>query len=180
MERIIAGQFRTRDSADSAAALMAQYVDAADICIFHNNAPGQHDAFVLGGDEETDPGATGAENSSVGSAVAAGLAAGAVGALGGPVVALTAAAVGAYTGSLVGALDGMGDQHDGALVAGRRPGCVMLSVRIASPDNEARVIATLRAEGAAGIEQADGEWRNGDWLDFDPVKEPRLVVCVPD
>ena len=29
--------------------------------------------------------------------------------------------------------------------------------------------ATLRAEGAADIEQAQGEWRDGDWADFNPV-----------
>ena len=51
----------------------------------------------------------------------------------------------------------------------------MLSVRIANPVNEKRVIATLRAEGAADIEQADGEWRDGDWTDFNPVAAPQLV-----
>jgi hypothetical protein len=44
-----------------------------------------------------------------------------------------------------------------------RLGGVMLSVRIANPVNEKRVIATLRAKGAADIEQAHGEWRDGDW-----------------
>ena len=50
-----------------------------------------------------------------------------------------------------------------------RLGGVMLSVRIANPVNEKRVIATLRAKGAADIEQAHGEWRDGDWADFNPV-----------
>jgi hypothetical protein len=57
----------------------------------------------------------------------------------------------------------------------RRPGGIMLSVRIAEPANEERVIATLRAEGAADIEEAHGQWRDGDWADFDPVATPRLV-----
>jgi hypothetical protein len=56
-----------------------------------------------------------------------------------------------------------------------RLGGVMLSVRIANPVNEKRVIATLRAKGAADIEQAHGEWRDGDWADFNPVAAPRLV-----
>lgn len=51
----------------------------------------------------------------------------------------------------------------------------MLSVRIANPVNEKRVIATQRAEGAADIEEAHGEWRDGDWADFNPVAAPRLV-----
>jgi hypothetical protein len=55
----------------------------------------------------------------------------------------------------------------------------MMSVRIAKPANEERVIATLRAEGAADIEQAYGEWRDGDWTDFDPVAAPRLVKSAP-
>lgn len=178
MERIIAGRFPTKGEADAVAALMAHYIDASDICIFHNNPPGQHDAYPVGGDEDEDPGAEGAENSAAGTAVAAGLAAGAIGALGGPAVAIAAAAVGAYSGALVGAMSGLGDE-DKTGAAGRRPGGIMLSVRIAKPVNEARVIDTLRAEGAADIEQAEGKWRDGDWVDFDPVAAPRLVAGAP-
>jgi hypothetical protein len=176
MERIIAGRFQTKDDADAVAALLAQHVAAADICIFHNNPPGQHDAFPVGGDEDEDPGAEGAHKSAAGTAVAAGLTAGAIGALGGPVVALAAAAAGAYTGSMAGAMAGLGNHGGGA--AERRPGGVMLSVRIANPANEKRVIATLRAEGAADIEQAQGKWLDGDWTDFDPVAAPRLVASA--
>ena len=175
MERIIAGRFQTKGDADAVAALIAQYVDTADICIFHNNPPGQHDAFAVGGDEDEDPGAEGAGKSAAATAVAAGLTAGAIGALGGPVVALAAAAIGAYSGSLVGAMAGLGNHDDKPRAPERRPGGVMLSVRIANPVNEKRVIATLRAEGAADIEQAHGEWRDGDWADFNPVAAPRLV-----
>lgn len=175
MERIIAGRFQTKDDADGVAALIAQYVDAADICIFHNNPPGQHDAYIVGGDEAEDPGAEGADTSAASTAVAAGLTAGAIGALGGPAVALAAAAVGAYSGSLVGAMAGLGNHEDTLRAPERRPSGVMLSVHIANPVNEKRVIATLRAGGAADIEQAHGEWRDGDWLDFNPVAAPRLV-----
>jgi hypothetical protein len=175
MEHIIAGRFETKGIADTVAAVLAQYVDKDDICIFHNNPPGQHDAFPVGGDEDEDPGAEGAQNSSVGTAVAAGLAAGAVGALGGPVVAIAAAAVGAYSGSLVGAMSGLGEHEGESGIAGRRHGGVMLSVRIAAPAGEQRVIDTLRREGAADIERAEGEWSEGDWTDFDPVAAPDLV-----
>ena len=175
MEQIIAGRFETKGIADTVASVLRAFVDDADICIFHNNPPGQHDAYPVGGDEDEDPGAEGAENSSVGTALAAGLAAGAIGALGGPVVAIGAAAVGAYTGSLMGAMSGLGDHEDAPGKEERRPGGIILSVRIAYPSNEDRVIDVLRKEGAAGIERARGEWRDGDWADFDPVAAPQLV-----
>lgn len=159
---------------------MAPYVDATDICIFHNNAPGQHGTLALGGDEPADPVSVGAGDSAAGTAVAAGLAAGAVGALGGPVTALAAAAVGAYTGSLIGAMDGMPGEEGPPHAPDRRPGGVMLSVRIAKPELETRVIDLLRAEGAADIEQARGVWHDGDWTDFDPVAAPRLVDVAGD
>jgi hypothetical protein len=174
MDRIIAGRFPTKGKADAVAALMSPYIEAADICIFHNNPPGQHDMYPVGGDEDEDPGAEGAENPAVGTAVAGGLAGGAIGALGGPALAIAAAAVGAYSGSLVGAMSGLGKERHGA--PDRRPGGVMLSVRIAAPASETRVIDTLRAQGAADIEEARGEWRDGDWVDFDPVAVPHLVV----
>jgi hypothetical protein len=175
MERIIAGRFQTKSDADMAAALIAPHVDIADICIFHNNPPGQHDAYAVGGDEDEDPGAEGADKSAAGTAVAAGLSAGAIGALGGPVVALAAAATGAYMGSLAGAMAGLGNRDDKPHAPDRRPVGVILSVRIANPGIEQRVIATLRAQGAADIEQAQGEWRDGDWADFNPVAAPHLV-----
>jgi len=180
MERIIAGRFQTKGDADAAAALIAQYVDTADICIFHNNPPGQHDTFAVGGDEDEDPGAEGAGKLAAATAVAAGLGAGAIGALGGPVVALAAAAAGAYTGSLVGAMNGLGDRDYKPRAPERRPAGIMLSVHITGPAVERRVIATLRAHGAADIEQAQGEWRNGDWADFNPVAAPRLVEDEPN
>ena len=179
MEQIIAGRFETKVIADTVASVLRKFVDDADICIFHNNPPGQHDAYPVGGDEDEDPGAEGAENSAAGTAVAAGLAAGAIGAFGGPVVAIAAAAVGAYTGSLVGAVSGLGDHEDAPGKQDRRPGGIILSVRIAYPGNEERVIDVLRKEGAADIERAQGEWRDGDWSDFDPVASPRLVDHAP-
>jgi hypothetical protein len=178
MDQIIAGRFQTKGDADAVAVLIAQYADAADICIFHNNPPGQHDLFGGGGDEDEDPGAQGAHKSSAGTAVAAGLAAGAIGAIGGPIVALASAGVGAYVGSLAGAMGGLGGDGKPPKPE-RRPGGVMLSVRIATPRIEKRVIATLRAQGAADIEEAQGVWRDGDWTDFNPVAVPRLVDAAP-
>jgi hypothetical protein len=179
MERIIAGRFETKTIADSVAAVLRNYMDEDDICIFHNSPPGQHDAYPAGGDEDEDPGAEHADGTAAGSAVAGGLAGGAIGALGGPVGAIAGAAVGAYTGSLIGAMSGLGDENGASGTVDRRPGGVMLSVRIGSPVDEQRVIDTLRKEGAADIERADGMWVDGDWADFDPVAKPRLVDPAP-
>jgi hypothetical protein len=52
----------------------------------------------------------------------------------------------------------------------------MFSVRIATPLNERRVIAGLRAGSATDIERAHGEWRDGDGTDFNPVQKPALVT----
>jgi hypothetical protein len=175
MDRIIAGRFHTKGEADGAAALIVQYADSADICIFHNNPPGQHDLFGGGGDEDEDPGTRGAGRTAAEFAVAGGIAGGAVGALGGPVTAIAAGAAGAVVGSLAGALGGIGDAGDQTHPSDRRPVGIMLSVRIATPLNEKRVIATLREQGAADIEHADGTWRNGDWADFNPAAAPLLV-----
>lgn len=87
--------------------LIAQYIDIANICIFHNNPPGRHDAFAVGGDEDKDPGEEGVGMSAASTVGAAGLSAGAIGAFGGSVVAFAAAGAGAYLGSLVSALDGL-------------------------------------------------------------------------
>jgi len=94
MDRIIAGRFPTLDGADAASSLMAPYIDSADICIFHNNPPGQHDPLVTD-IEDAGLGVEDAPTASAGTAMAAGLAAGAVGSLGGPIVAIVAAGVGA-------------------------------------------------------------------------------------
>jgi hypothetical protein len=174
MERIIAGRFPTLGQADAASALMAPYIDASDICIFHNNPPGQHDPLVADADPVDDDAGDGPA-SAAGGAVATALAAGAVGTLGGPLVAIVAAGVGAYAGSFVGALAGLGDGEAAAAGPDHRAGGVMLSVRISEPVNELRVIETLRAEGAEDIEHAQGEWADGDWIDFDPAASPKLV-----
>lgn len=176
MERIIAGRFPIKESADAVAALIAQHVDPADICIFHNNAPGQHDMTAVGGDVDVDAGAEGAGQSSAGTASATGLAAGVIGTLGGPVVAGIAAATGAYVGSLAGALNGLGNNED---QPAPRPAGIILAVRVTDTAHEDFVVEALRNGDAADIERAQGEWRDGDWVDFNPVAPPRLIESSP-
>lgn len=162
MERIIAGRFQTKDDADAVAALIGEYIDTADIRIFHNNPPGQHDAFAVGGEAHEEPGAEGA-----------------VGAHHGQVVALAAEGVNAYSGPLVGAMAELGVYDDKPRAQERRPDGVMLKVRIANPVNEERVIAALRAAGAADIEPEHGELHDGDWANFNSVAAPRRVASPP-
>lgn len=172
MDQIIAGRFQTKDEADQAARQLADFVDDQDISIFHNNPPGQHGTFPIGGDEHADPAARDAE--SPGTAAAAGLTAGAVGtAVGGPLVGLAAAGVAAYTGSLLGTMQGLKEEPD--TEPDRRQGGIFLAVRVADEAMTQRVISELKRIGAADIEKTMGEWRDGEWVDFNPVARPKLV-----
>ena len=220
MNTIIAGRFGTKTEADAAAEKMHPFITKADICIFHNNPPGQHRTSLFGdedavkhqalhsnasnppnrsnppnGAEEVAEAHAAeqsekAENTSLATAAVAGIAVGALAVAAGPVAALAAAGVAAYTGSLAGALTGSDGEnsstvsHNGARSAAAsnsqihavRQGGVMLAVRIANADSEARVVDSLRLAGAADIEIASGEWRDGDWVDFDPLDTPTLVA----
>ena len=177
MARIIAGRFQTKAEADTVAATIGRYADRRDICIFHNNPPGQHGTPKMGGNENVDPVPDGAAENALGTAMAAGLAAGVVGLAGGPVTALAAAGVAAYTGSLVGAQGGAGADSQSPPLPNVRPAGVILAVRIARPTNRHLVVSDLRSGGAEDIEQAEGEWHDGDWVSFDPVAEPRQVAA---
>lgn len=118
----------------------------------------------------------------------------------GPAGPLLGAAVGAYTGSLVGALGGMkrsevaveivarnannlpapepAMQRDAEIsptseadeVAARQPG-VMLAVAVATAEQRADAETILRRY-AYQIQQSEGDLRNGDWIDFDPLATP--------
>lgn len=119
----------------------------------------------------------------------------------GPAGPLLGAAVGAYTGSLVGALGGMkrseepaveiaarnannlpapepAIRHDAEIsptsdageVAARQSG-VMLAVAVATPEQRADA-ETILGRYAYQIQQSEGDLRNGDWIDFDPLSTP--------
>jgi hypothetical protein len=176
MEHIIAGRFESKSDADQAADALVSYVSRSDICIFHNNAPGQHGTQVSGSENLTNSSSDVAATTSAATALAAGLTAGVIGMVGGPVTALAAAGVAAYTGSLVGAMNGMqGEQAEN--LPKLRPAGVILAVRIARRTIEKRVVSDLRNSGADDIEQAEGEWRDGDWVDFKPLQAPTLVAA---
>jgi len=181
MNRIIAGIFEASPKADAAAqALRDAGFPRDSVSTYHNNAPGQHGLLPAGGDEIADPEAQGAEKGAaraalVGSVLGAGLGA----AVGGPLGAVAGAGVGAYTGALGGALNELGDE-DKTLPPMRRPAGIMVAVRLDGSISEDTAVALLRDDGAVVIEQADGEWRDGEWADFDPLATPKVIWRSPD
>jgi len=92
-----------------------------------------------------------------------------------PTYAPGGAGAGAGAGSQSGALDGKGIESRHVK---RRAG-VMVAARADGVADEQTAIQVLQAEGASHIEKAEGTWSGGNWTDFDPVVEPRLVQVDP-
>lgn len=180
MDTIIAGRFDTWEEAEAAAlALFSDaHIDREYLCTFYVGPPGQHATYPIGGDQDTDPDAEEAPNKGVkGGAIGAGLA-GLAALPAGPVAAATAAMVGAYTGSFLGSLQGMHepDGHTQAPDNAVRSAGVMVAAKINPESSEAdSVIHTLKQQGAQDVEKTEGQWRSGEWVDFDPVAPLRLV-----
>jgi hypothetical protein len=189
MDTIVAGRFENfRAARQAEAALVGSDVNADDICTFALNPPGQHAAFPIGGDEYADAGARqGGTGAAKGAALGGtlGLGAGAVITAAVPeapvtavAVAVATTAVGAYTGSLVGALNGMGDDtraDDNAGQPKRRKAGVIVATRVADEATLQTARQALQETGAQDIEIANGTWRAGEWVDFDPTVPPVLV-----
>ena len=173
MSTIIAGQFDTFDEATRASELLSEAAFAPDsVAVFFSNAPGAHDTYPLGGDENADPGARNAHlAAAAGAAVgaAAGLAATLVAS---PLVLAAAATTGAYVGSLAGGVNGGAvPSHDPA----RRSAGVFVAVALPEPASEDAAVMALRHGGARNIERAQGEIQDRRWLDFDPVEQPQIL-----
>lgn len=178
MTQIVAGVFDDEQSATAAAhELRGAGFDAGDLDQFALNPPGEHQGLPLGGDQDADAKAEGGERGAM-TGAAIGTAVGAVAGLAatplvGPVAIAGGAAAGAYAGSLAGAVTRMGD--DDAAAPELRPAGIMVAVHTDSPEDEELAIDLLRDRGAQTIERAEGAWRNGKWVDFDPVRPPDLV-----
>jgi hypothetical protein len=176
MDKIIAGSFDSSVKAGEAAqALLGAGFPRSNVSTYHNNAPGQHGFFPIGGDEDADPGAQGAETAAlkaavVGSVIGAGVGA----AVAGPIGAVAGAGVGAYTGALGGALNKLGDEDD-TLPPGRRPAGIMVAAKLEGDESADKAITLMREHGAVAIEDAEGEWKDGQWSDFDPLAVPHVV-----
>ena len=177
MTRIIAGTFDASPQADAAAQALRDAGFAAEsVSTYHNNAPGQHGLLSIGGDEMADPeakeaGTGAAKGAVVGSLIGAGVGA----AIAGPLGAVAGAGVGAYTGAFGGALNRLADEEE-TLPPSRRPAGIMVAVQVAGESaSEGTAIALMRDHDAVAIEEADGEWRDGQWADFDPLEAPHVI-----
>ncbi|CAJ0683328.1 hypothetical protein R11007_00068 [Ralstonia holmesii] len=90
---------------------------------------------------------------------------------------VVAAGVGAYIGSLAGAMLATRDEpnpaqpHDATLRT--RHSGVLLAARV-TPEREAEAARILASAGGMDVEEAAGRWRNGEWVDFDPLSPAKL------
>jgi hypothetical protein len=193
MTPIIAGRFEQEAQAERAAEALRQRGFAAeDVTVFYLNPPGQHATFPVGGDRDNSHGATHAHSGALkGAAIggSVGLGVGAAAApLVGPGAVVAGAGAGAYVGSLAGALGDMGEGDSAAREQGQpppetpadgvpieRPAGFIVAAR--APEYARRVVAAnlLESVGAKDVERADGTWRMGKWVDFDPLQSPKLV-----
>jgi hypothetical protein len=190
MTRIIAARVETQERGETiVAALRKQQFDETQV--FYVNPPGQHASHLLGGDMESDSGAQSAPEGQAAGATAGaavGAVVGAVASVAAPLVAPAVVAglagVGAHVGGLVGAMKRTRDAEDereatqredpGPEARDTRRGGLMVAMNLGDAD-EGPVVELLQRMGATDIERADGNWRNGDWVDFDPVAPPKLV-----
>ncbi len=181
MPNIIAAQFDDFAHAEGAMRDLAasSSIEKGDIDHVVLGAPGRHDRYPVGGDEDADARAKkGDEGALTGAAIggAAGAVTGvAAAALLGPLGAAATIAAGAYSGSLAGALDSMGESKtEGAPPP--RPAGVMVMVHVRTPEHRALALNTFHKNDARSVEEADGKWQGGTWRDFNPVATPRWLV----
>ena len=192
MATIIAGRVETQQRADDLMAqLQSRGISASDMQAFYVNPPGQHGTYPIGGDMEADPGTEEAglgQASGIAAGAAAGLAAGAVAGAAvpplAPIIAVAMAGVGAHVGGMAGALASTRTPHEekeetepktpDADAVDMRRGGIMLAVRV-DPANERKVIDVLRAAGVEDLERAQGDWQDGQWVDFDPLAPPHKI-----
>ncbi len=189
MSTLIVGRFDQLSDAESSwrelwrAGFLPQ-----EISLFYVNPQGQHNIHPAGGDEDESPGTHEAGPGAVRGAVG-GVGAGALVGVAtlpalGPAGPLLGAAVGAYAGALVGALKNMEkpDEHPGRADTPddpidegepRKPG-VLLAVAVETPAKRACAIEIL-GQCAQEVEEAEGTLRDGDWVDFDPLR-PGTVI----
>lgn len=177
MTTIISGRFEQQDAAQQAvSSLHNAGFPTAGISTFFVNPAGQHDQFLVGGDQDESPGA---KNSDTGAAAGtgiggvAGAAAGAITTpITGPAGVLGGAALGAYVGSLVGSMAGTDNAEDMPIV---RAAGMLVAVAVTADPSEQDAIDVLRAVGATAMERAEGQIIDGQWVDFDPLSSPVFV-----
>lgn len=175
---------------------------ADEISLFHINPQGQHDLHPLGGDEDESVGTHDAGSRAVASAAGGGGIGGLIGLAALPVLGPTAGCGGRCLYWFAGGRAGRHEtirrgcsryrftqrnannlpasnpalQHDAEIspttdvdeVAARQPG-VMLAVATAQQRADAE---TMLGRYAYQIQQSEGDLRNSDWIDFNPLATP--------
>jgi S-formylglutathione hydrolase FrmB len=179
MAKLVTGRIEHADELERTLAALADAgFDRREYGAFYVGPAGQHDTFPIGGDayrdkatEESGGGA--AKGAALGGA--AGLAVGAVGAIALPVAGIAAALAGAGVGAYVGSLMGAMSQTRHAGRSESTPehpvepqGGLRIAINVERPGTEARAMDILRQSGAEDIVPAEGEWRDGQWKDYDP------------
>jgi hypothetical protein len=178
MGRILAGTYDTANRAGAAMrALLAAGVPHHCLASFHNNPPGQHGTFPIGGDEHADPEARGVgRRAAAGAGIGAGIGAGVGAAVGGPLGAAAGTGVGALAGALAGTYTGLEDRSEEHDPPGpdRRPAGIIVAVAPPSDMSDETVVQILRQNEPVVVEESEGEVRDGEWKGFDPLAAPRL------
>jgi outer membrane lipoprotein SlyB len=179
MTDIVAGRFEQQDDAQAAVERLLQHgFRRDDVSSFFVNPPGQHAKFPVGGDRNVSPGARGAGLAALGGALLGGVLGFIFGMAAshvfGLVATITGIVAGAYLGMLAGALARLQDRaaarqrdvppvrHAGMMVAAHTP----------TPSSHDEAVRALKSSGAVEVEEAEGEWHDGGWADFDPTVPP--------
>jgi hypothetical protein len=163
-------------------ALLAAGVPHHCVASFHNNPPGQHGTFPIGGDEHADPQARGVgKRAAAGAGIGAGIGAGVGAAVGGPLGAAAGTGVGALAGALTGTFTGLDEKADERnhnaehpATIERRPAGIIVAVAPPSEMSDETVVRILRENEPVALEESEGEVRDGEWKGFDPLAAPRL------
>ncbi|WP_373186243.1 glycine zipper domain-containing protein [Halopseudomonas sp.] len=189
MSTIIAGRFETQEKAEKACASLQDAGFGKDeVSMFFVNPHGQHDIYPIGGDEPASPGA---EKSGRGALVGGGIGAAAGVVLGvaaspivGPIGALVGGGIGAYTGSLVGAMKQTDKDSEVNEMAEETPleerqlterhAGMHVAVKVTA-ETRKEAITVLHSHNAEALEEAEGELKDGEWVDFDPREAVKLL-----
>ncbi len=175
MSRIIAGHFRHIEQLQEVVALLRERgFSADDYATYYLNPPGGHGLYRVGFDVENNENAPGAGVGAATGAAAGGAAGLAIGIVGGPLGALAGGGIGAYIGSLMGALGQMEQlEAEDASVnhPAEPPSGPMIAINAADEKAEQDAISIVTRCSPLQVDRARGDWRHGEWVDFDP-QEP--------
>jgi hypothetical protein len=177
MANIVAAQFDDINVVDAALSSLSEAGFApTSVDTYFLNAAGQHARYPIGGDQDVDPEAHGAEKGALAGAALGGAAGAALGLVAAPVAGHAAAAgaiaAGVYAGSLAGAVHSLGKGHAAPDPPLNRPAGVVVAVYAPTSLEQKRAASIFGRYRAHAIEEADGTWKNGTWQDFDPVSIP--------